>query len=375
MSGSNNTGATYVRFIVAILGILVVALVSLVLFVVFAPKKAQVVAKAAGEKTGLARKPPPRAIVKATPTPVPTPSLPAVARKLRVPIENYPLKVVDNTTQEDGQMRLTLMVKNRSGIDWTTAYLTLSSGFHPYKAQYRLDNWKQGESRTIVYVFPSREYQARVRELRVEDVSKIPTAPEMLERMGVKVSDKATSGPGMTRAWRSLKSALHVPAPPVEDLVIAAAQGEPGKVNALIQSGTMSVNLEGLGTVDATPVDIDSSDGEILKAAAACNKAIQAASMEVTSIRALGDLLSSESWDNVMMKEGKGAAALQAIRAQDQQFMNQAIAVQSLHSKRNQPETARMVERLDRISQVVLQHRQALERQVQTAHPGFSLAE
>jgi hypothetical protein len=363
------------KLLLGLLVVVVVGLLSAVMYLAFlSPKQREEKKKEIAEMATRARRPPPRPVSAATPTPEPTPSVPRIARRLRVKAEEYPFRVVKSVTQPNGEMRVTLEIKNASDKDWPTAYLTLSSAFHPARPQYRLDNWRYDQVRSVDYVFPSHELRERMGELRIEDVTSVPTG-EALAGVGVSVEPGiVTESGGALGLWRRTKKGLGVAPPPPEEMARLLAMDSPERARELEQGTGLQINLDGIGELDIEPIEIpETLDAEEARARRLSNEGIGKANEVIQAIRGLGDILAEKPWDEAMTPDGPGPKQMEFIQQRMNAFFANAIELQQHDEEHPSRETTAALRRLEQASDLILSYRDALERQVRTAQPDFAL--
>jgi len=363
------------KLLLFVLVVVVLACVGVVVVIALYPKEAQDVAEKAvkGEPIPiLSRRPPPRPTpVPGTPTPIPTPETAPVARQIRVKADEYPFRLSNQITQPDGRMRITLDLQNKSGKLWPVAYVTMSSAYHPERSHYRLDNWKNGEVRSIDYVFPKEEMRERLRDLRVEDVSSVPPSESGLDEG----TGNGGESPGALGLWTNLKEAAGVPPPPPEEIAAAKAETSPETAMALKKGTGLNINLEGLGEIDATQLETEGVTGTEQQARTAYNAAVKAASNAVASMKWLAQTLGSMPFDDAMADEGPGTEQLNLVRQSIDAYQDQAIRLQQIQTQTPTQSVELLIKTLEQTSETLLSYQQALERQIRAAKPEFRLVE
>ncbi len=363
--------------IIVLLGVIAISL-GVILVISFKPQEAKAVATRIIEDKSLQsilpRRPPPRATpIPATPTPEPTPEMQEIARRIRARAEDFPFRLTNRLVQPDGQMRVTLDVRNSSGREWPVAYLTISSAYHPERLQYRLDEWKKDEVRSIDYVFPSAEVYQRLTDLRVEDVTSVPGKESLTEAPAGESEGPEGKTAGTLGLWSGLKGAIGVPPPPPEEIAQVMANTSPEAAREVSRGTGLTINLDGLGQIKTIPLPLENYSGTDREVRAAYNEAVQSAYPAVEGMRALGKILSEKPWDEAMTPQGPGVQELESIRSAIDQFQNKAVQIHQIHARAGNPETARQVAQLKEVSDVLLAYQDALERQVRAAHPKFAL--
>lgn len=363
------------KLLLGLLVVVVVGLLSAVMYLAFlSPKQREEKKKEIAEMATRARRPPPRPVTEATPTPEPTPSTPRLARRLRVRAEDYPFRVVKSVTQPNGEMRVTIEIKNASEKDWPVAYLTVSSAFHSARPQYRLDNWRYDQIRSVDYVFPSHELHERMGELRIEDVTSVPTG-EVLSGVGVAVVPGYEPDPGGALGlWRRAKKGLGVAPPPPEELARLLAMDSPELARELKQGTGLRINLDGIGELDTEPIEISERlDAHEALARRLSNEGIARAAEVIGAIRGLGDILAEKPWAEAMAADGPGLRQMEYIQKRMNSFFSKALELQRHDDAHPSPETTAALKRLENASDLIINYRDALERQVRTAQPDFVL--
>lgn len=362
------------KLLLGLLVLVVVGLLSAVVFLAFlSPKQREEKKKEIAELATRARRPPPRPVVAATPTPEPTPSTPRITRRLRVRAEDYPFRVVKSITQPNGEMRVTIEIKNASEKDWPVAYLTLSSAFHPARPQYRLDNWRYDQTRSVDYVFPSHEMHPRMGELRIEDVTSVPTGEVLGIGVAVEPGRETETG-GALGLWRRTKKGLGVPPPPPEEMARLLAMDSPELARELERGTGLQINLDGIGELDAEPIEIpETLDANEARARRLSNEGIGKANEVIQAIRGLGDILAEKPWNEAMATDGPGPKQMELIQKRMNAFFAEAIELQQHDQEHPSKETTAALQRLEEASDLILNYRDALERQVRTSQPDFEL--
>ena len=359
--------------LVGLLVLVIIASLGAILVILLWPDKAQNVATDTALRTfKFARKPPPPK--PATPTPAPTPGPKRIERLVRVRAEHYPFRVESSEAQGDGNIRVSFKVRNNSGEDWPVAYMTFSSAFHPNRQEYRLDNWRQHEERTLDYVFPAHEKEERLREFRVENVSGVPTKGKPVEALGavggaLQLENASGAGLGL---WRGIKDVLHVPPPHPEEVVRILAESSGMEAQLALGTG-LEINLEGLGTIDPTPLSLAGVGPKDRKARVLLNQAVSQAAYAMEEIQALGNLLHETPWIEAMKPGGPAKRQIKVVEKNMDDFFAKAVELHQFHSKNLSKETQSLVKRLNEVSETLRKYHDSLERQIKTAHPRFSL--
>jgi len=111
--------------------------------------------------------------------------VPTNANEAIPPAELYPLSPpIRRTKSQDSQtITVELAVKNASGIQWKTAYISLRSARHPDTVQFQVADWQIDEVIGLDYSFPMSEVQNRMFELRVVGVSGDKRESALAERL------------------------------------------------------------------------------------------------------------------------------------------------------------------------------------------------